>query len=163
MRGMSHYLGFYTEILNTKLWIKRSWLIELITIVQLYDHLNQWLELATATSLLQSQEKCLPYKVRQEALDAWEFLQWLANWLAQSWQSSKYLVELYTSQTRHSDNSSHFGPFQNGSSMGLSKASPGEVSCPSSSSNSSYVPRLTGFVWPRSYSLSPLLSSYRRS
>ena len=41
MRGMSHYSGFYTEILNTKVWIKRSWLIELITIVQLYDHLNQ--------------------------------------------------------------------------------------------------------------------------
>ena len=38
MRRMSHYLGFYTEILSTKVGIKRSELIELITIVQLYDH-----------------------------------------------------------------------------------------------------------------------------
>ena len=42
MRGMSHYLGFYTEILNTKVGIKRSGLIKLITVVQLYDHLSQW-------------------------------------------------------------------------------------------------------------------------
>ena len=40
MRRMSHYLGFYTEILSTKVGIKRSELIELITIVQLYDHLS---------------------------------------------------------------------------------------------------------------------------
>ena len=39
MRRMSHYLGFYTEILSTKVGIKRSGLIELITIVQVYDHL----------------------------------------------------------------------------------------------------------------------------
>ena len=38
MRRMSHYLGFYTEILSTKVWIKRSGLIEEITIVQVYDH-----------------------------------------------------------------------------------------------------------------------------
>ena len=39
MRRMSHYSGFYTEILSTKVGIKRSGLIELITIVQVYDHL----------------------------------------------------------------------------------------------------------------------------
>ena len=42
MRGMSHYLAFYTEILNTKVGIKRSGPIKLITVVQLYDHLSQW-------------------------------------------------------------------------------------------------------------------------